>query len=102
MSEQQKNGQADYDNRAAVAARHRRWPQNVAYREIKEYWTKRLSRVSPPFLLRLINGMAGAKVEAAPAGDFFVRSGPGTVKLPPESAKEYIRTRFSTSVAPAS
>ncbi|HOG28492.1 MAG TPA: ATP-binding protein, partial [Vicinamibacterales bacterium] len=33
-------------------------------------------------------------LEAAPDGDFFVRSGPGTVKLPPESAREYIRTRF--------
>jgi type I restriction enzyme, R subunit len=33
-------------------------------------------------------------IEAAAEGDFFVRSGPGTVKLPPESAKEYIRTRF--------
>ena len=33
-------------------------------------------------------------VESGPDGDFFVRSGPGTVKLPPESAKEYIRTRF--------
>jgi type I restriction enzyme, R subunit len=33
-------------------------------------------------------------MEAVPDGDFFVRSGPGTVKLPPESAKEYIRTRF--------
>jgi len=33
-------------------------------------------------------------LEAAPEGDFFVRSGPGTVKLPPESAREYIRTRF--------
>jgi type I restriction enzyme R subunit len=33
-------------------------------------------------------------MEAAPAGDFFVRSGPGTVKLPPESAAEYVRTRF--------
>ena len=32
--------------------------------------------------------------EAAPTGDFFVRSGPGTVKLPLESAAEYIRTRF--------
>ncbi|MGI9180703.1 MAG: RNA-binding domain-containing protein [Longimicrobiaceae bacterium] len=32
--------------------------------------------------------------ETAPEGDFFVRSGPGTVKLPPESAREYIRTRF--------
>lgn len=34
-------------------------------------------------------------VEATPEGDFFVRSGPGTVKLPPDSAKEYIRTRFA-------
>jgi type I restriction enzyme R subunit len=33
-------------------------------------------------------------LEATPDGDFFVRSGPGTVKLPPDSAKEYIRTRF--------
>jgi hypothetical protein len=33
-------------------------------------------------------------MEASPGGDFFVRSGPGTVKLPPESANEYIRTRF--------
>jgi type I restriction enzyme R subunit len=33
-------------------------------------------------------------VEASPEGDFFVRSGPGTVKLPPESTREYIRTRF--------
>ncbi len=29
-------------------------------------------------------------------GDFFVRSGPGAVKLSPESAKEYIRTRFKS------
>jgi len=34
------------------------------------------------------------EMEAAPEGDFFVRSGPGTVKLSPDSAKEYIRTRF--------
>ena len=34
-------------------------------------------------------------LEGAPDGDFFVRSGPGTVKLPPDSAKEYIRTRFA-------
>jgi predicted HTH transcriptional regulator len=34
-------------------------------------------------------------VEATPDGDFFVRSGPGTVKLSPDSAREYIRTRFS-------
>jgi type I restriction enzyme R subunit len=33
-------------------------------------------------------------METAPEGDFFVRSGPGTVKLPPPSAQEYIRTRF--------
>jgi predicted HTH transcriptional regulator len=40
-------------------------------------------------------------LEASPAGDFFVRSGPGTVRLLPESAKEYIRTRFPVAV-PAS
>ena len=34
------------------------------------------------------------EMEASPGGDFFVRSGPGTVKLPLESANEYIRTRF--------
>jgi len=33
-------------------------------------------------------------IETSPDGDFFVRSGPGTVKLPPESAKKYIRARF--------
>ncbi len=33
-------------------------------------------------------------MEAVPEGDFFVRSGPGSVKLPLASAKEYIRTRF--------
>jgi len=38
-------------------------------------------------------------LEAAAVGDFFVRSGPGTVKLPPESAREYIRTRFDSRVA---
>ncbi len=32
--------------------------------------------------------------EEHPDGDFYVRSGPGTVKLNPESAREYIRTRF--------
>jgi type I restriction enzyme R subunit len=37
-------------------------------------------------------------MEASPDGDFFVRSGPGTVKLPPESAREYIRTRFSKRI----
>jgi len=34
-------------------------------------------------------------MESNPSGDFYVRSGPGTVKLSLESAKEYIRTRFS-------
>jgi len=33
-------------------------------------------------------------MEADPDGDFFVRSGPGTVRLPPDSAREYIRTRL--------
>jgi hypothetical protein len=33
-------------------------------------------------------------IEATPDGDFFVRSGPGTVRLSPGSAMEYIRTRF--------
>jgi hypothetical protein len=33
-------------------------------------------------------------VEASPEGDFFVRQGPGTIKLPPDSAKEYIRMRW--------
>ena len=35
--------------------------------------------------------------ETNPGGDLFVRRGAGTVKLPPESASEYIRTRFPTS-----
>jgi len=34
-------------------------------------------------------------MEAGPVGDFFVRSGPGTVKLPAASAEEFVRTRFS-------
>src|SRR5262249_42378086 len=34
-------------------------------------------------------------LEASSAGDFFVRSGPGTVKLAPGSARDYISTRFS-------
>jgi type I restriction enzyme R subunit len=40
-------------------------------------------------------------LEASPDGDFFVRSGPGTVKLPAESATEYIRTRFVSFGKPA-
>jgi hypothetical protein len=31
--------------------------KKVEYRELKPYWTNRLSRVKPPFELRLINGM---------------------------------------------
>ena len=38
-------------------------------------------------------------METTPDGDFYVRSGPGTVKLPPDSASEYIRTRFTAAVA---
>jgi hypothetical protein len=34
-------------------------------------------------------------------GDFFVRSGPSTVKLPMDSANEYIRTRFPGYARPA-
>jgi type I restriction enzyme, R subunit len=41
-------------------------------------------------------------LEATAEGDFFVRSGPGTVRLPPDSAKEYIRTRFPAAATPAS
>jgi hypothetical protein len=33
-------------------------------------------------------------LEADARGDLYVRSGPGTVRLAPDSAKEYIRTRF--------
>jgi len=34
------------------------------------------------------------ETEENAAGDFYMRSGPGSVKLGPESAAEYIRTRF--------
>ncbi|RPJ37652.1 MAG: hypothetical protein EHM27_12475 [Deltaproteobacteria bacterium] len=33
-------------------------------------------------------------MEMSSEGDFFVRSGPGTVKLASDSFREYIRTRF--------
>ena len=36
-------------------------------------------------------------VEAEKNGDFFVRSGPGTVKLSDQDTDEYIRTRFGTA-----
>jgi type I site-specific restriction-modification system R (restriction) subunit len=35
-------------------------------------------------------------IEAVPEGDFYVRSGPGSVRLSPESTAEYIRTRYPT------
>ncbi len=38
--------------------------------------------------------------EAGPGGDFYVRSGPGSVQLSPESAAEYIRTRFPATSRP--
>ena len=37
-------------------------------------------------------------MEASPEGDFFVRSGPNSSKLPLDSAREYIRTRFSPQI----
>src|SRR5262249_22308278 len=40
-------------------------------------------------------------ITVTPGGDFFVRSGPGTVKLPPDSADAYIRTRFPGFARPA-
>jgi hypothetical protein len=40
-------------------------------------------------------------MEASPGGDFFVRSGPGTVKLSEDSANAYIRTRFPGFARPA-
>src|SRR2546430_10869845 len=33
-------------------------------------------------------------METGPEGDFYVRSGPGNVRLAPDSAKQYIQTRF--------
>ena len=39
-------------------------------------------------------------VETGPDGDFFVRSGPGTVKLAAESAREYVKTRFGAAGSP--
>jgi predicted HTH transcriptional regulator len=38
-------------------------------------------------------------LETVPEGDFFVRSGPGTIKLSPEDTKSYIRTRFGAVAA---
>ena len=37
-------------------------------------------------------------MEESPEGDFYVRSGPGTVRLDADSARDYIRTRFNPGV----
>ena len=50
--------------REIVAGRKR-----IEYRELKPYWTERLSSVSAPFELRLINGMS----ENAPEVTVLVR-----------------------------
>jgi len=42
------------------------------------------------------------ELEADTNGDFHVRSGPGSVRLGPESAAEYIRTRFPLQPSPSS
>jgi hypothetical protein len=57
--------------------------------EGKTVWLVSCQRSPEPVFLRW------KSMEGSPSGDFFVRSGPGTVKLPAESAAEYIRTRFS-------
>jgi hypothetical protein len=38
--------------------------KKVEYREIKNYWDKRLAECNPPFHLRLINGMSKDAPEA--------------------------------------
>lgn len=32
--------------------------------------------------------------ESRPEGDFYVRSGPGTIRLSPEDANEFVRTKL--------
>ncbi len=36
-------------------------------------------------------------MEKSPEGDFYVRRGPGSIKLKPEDVGEYVRTRFPTA-----
>jgi hypothetical protein len=36
-------------------------------------------------------------METSPDGDFYVRSGPGSVRLAPDSAEQYIQTRFPSA-----
>ena len=38
--------------------------KKIEYREVKPYWEKRLSGISRPFQLRLINGMSANAPEA--------------------------------------
>ncbi len=38
--------------------------------------------------------------EADATGDFYARSGPETTRLEPQSAEEYIRTRYERSCSP--
>ncbi|MCK4412291.1 MAG: hypothetical protein KAY32_01980 [Candidatus Eisenbacteria sp.] len=40
-------------------------------------------------------------LEEEPEGDFYVRSGPGSVRLKPGSARELIRTRSPTAATDA-
>ena len=38
------------------------------------------------------------RTESAPEGDFFIRSGPGTIKLAAEDVADFVRTRFPDAV----
>jgi hypothetical protein len=40
------------------------------------------------------------KIEEHPGGNFYIRSGPSTVKLVPDTAREYIKTRFPNGADP--
>lgn len=53
-----------------IAAKRKR----IEYREIKEYWEKRLNVAKPPFLLRLINGMSKTAPEVTVVVRKVVRS----------------------------
>ena len=59
---------------------------------VKEQFLKRLAA---EIERRVTLGQMWKGMEASLDGDFFVRSGPGSVKLPADSAKKYLRTRFA-------
>lgn len=40
-----------------MASENYRWHEEIEYRQIKPYWTRRFAKVSLPFELRLLNGM---------------------------------------------